>query len=120
LEIDFSGDAPALRNEFRVWLTSSLSEGSSAVDAPDWFPKDTARLMGVNYENATSDQLCIVFCAADYVGQLLCFQRLNAGDQFLSDEAVECIGREDYVRMVACLGQHRADEYFEEKRSASP
>lgn len=34
-EIDFYGDAPALRNEFKVRLTSSFLEGSSVADAPD-------------------------------------------------------------------------------------
>jgi hypothetical protein len=37
--------------------------------------------------------------------------------QLLSDEAVESIGREDYARMVACMGQHAADAYFREKRA---
>jgi hypothetical protein len=37
IEIDFFGDAPALRNEFKVWLISGFLEGSSVVDAPDWF-----------------------------------------------------------------------------------
>jgi hypothetical protein len=37
VEIDFRGDAPALRNEFTVWLTSGFVEGSSAANAPDWF-----------------------------------------------------------------------------------
>jgi hypothetical protein len=35
VEIDFYGDAPALRNEIKVWLTSGLLEGSSVADAPD-------------------------------------------------------------------------------------
>jgi hypothetical protein len=34
VEIDFFGDAPALRNEFKVWLTSGFLEGSSVADAP--------------------------------------------------------------------------------------
>jgi hypothetical protein len=41
----------------------------------------------------------------------------KAAYQYLSNEAVESIGREDYVRMVACLGQHTTDEYFREKRA---
>jgi hypothetical protein len=34
VEIDFCSDAPALRNEFKVWLTSGFLEGSSVADAP--------------------------------------------------------------------------------------
>jgi hypothetical protein len=37
VEINFFGDAPALRNEFKVRLTSGFLEGSSVADAPDWF-----------------------------------------------------------------------------------
>jgi hypothetical protein len=37
VEIDFFGDAPALRNEFNVWLTSGFLQGSSVTDAPHWF-----------------------------------------------------------------------------------
>jgi hypothetical protein len=33
VEIDFYGDAPALRNEFKVWLASAFFEGSSVSDA---------------------------------------------------------------------------------------
>jgi hypothetical protein len=99
LEIDFYGDAPALRNEFTVWLTSGFLEGSSAADAPDWFRTDLdkktlARHLRFRYKDATSNHL-----------QLLCFPVANARYQYLSDEAVEC------------LGQHVTDEYFREKRS---
>jgi hypothetical protein len=37
VEINCYGDTPALRNEFKVWLTSGCLEGSSVADAPDWF-----------------------------------------------------------------------------------
>jgi hypothetical protein len=37
VKIDFFGDAPALRNEFKVWLTSGFLEGAFVADAPDWF-----------------------------------------------------------------------------------
>ncbi len=37
--------------------------------------------------------------------------------QLVSDEAVESIGREDYVLIVACLGQYTTDGCFWEKTS---
>jgi hypothetical protein len=124
LEIDFGGDAPALRNEFKACLTSSLLDGSSIVDAPDWFRADAdkkkfAQLLRVSYDNATaSDQMhaaCrAVNCRAVNFVQFACIPEANVGGEYLSDEAIESIGREDYVRMVACLGQKKADKYFEE------
>jgi hypothetical protein len=99
-------------------------EGSSAADAPDWFrtepdKKTLARHLRFKYEDATSDQLHAVCRASSgmVIVQLLRFPGADAGSQLLSDEAVESIGREDYVRMVACLGKHVADEYFKKKRS---
>jgi hypothetical protein len=41
----------------------------------------------------------------------------KTGDELLSDETVESIGREDYVRIVTCIGQDTTDKYFREKRS---
>jgi hypothetical protein len=122
LEIDFGGDAPALRNEFKVCLTSSLLGGSSIVDAPDWFRIDAdkkkfAQLLRVSYDNATASNMLHVACRAANVVQFVCIPEADVGGEFLSDEAVESIGREDYVRMVACLGQKKADTYFEEKMS---
>jgi hypothetical protein len=66
VEIDFYGDAPALRNEFKVWLTSGFFEGSSVADAPDWFRtnahgKDVREL----YEKATSDDFLVVCRASN-------------------------------------------------------
>jgi hypothetical protein len=43
--------------------------------------------------------------------------QVSANRLGLSDEAVESIGREDYDRMVASLGQGMTDNYFREKRS---
>jgi hypothetical protein len=45
--------------------------------------------------------------------QSLHFQA-NESDELLSDEAVESIGREDYVRVVACLGQPVTNNDFED------
>jgi hypothetical protein len=125
VEIDFYGDAPALRNEFKVWLTSVLFEGSSVADAPDWFcilyseNKDVAQILREEYEKVTSDNLLALFRASN--GQmgalLLSSPGAETGYLRFSDEAVESIGSEDYDRMVASLGQHMTDEYFREKRS---
>jgi hypothetical protein len=124
VEIDFYGDAPALRNEFKVWLTSAFFEGTSVADAPDWFHTDTdkktvARYVRRNYEQVTSDDLLTVCRAGNgmVTFQNLCFPVASTGCELLSDEAVESIGREDYARMVACLGQLMTDEYFMAKRS---
>jgi hypothetical protein len=68
VEIDFYGDAPALRNEFKVWLTSGFSEGSSIADAPDWFhtyneKKNVARHVKEEYKKVTNEDL-LVICRA--------------------------------------------------------
>jgi hypothetical protein len=63
LEIDFFGDAPALRNDFKVWLTSGFFEGSSVADALDWFRTHTetlARLLRKEFEQVTSNDLLAV------------------------------------------------------------
>jgi hypothetical protein len=129
VELDFYGDAPALRNEFKVWLVSGFFEGSSNSDAPDWFgaavdatKKELVRHLREQYEKLTSDDLFVVSRASN---GMVTFQSLrapvanpgaNADYEYHSDEAVESIGREDYIRMVACLGQHVTDEYFRKKR----
>jgi hypothetical protein len=120
---DFSGDAPALRNEFKVWLTSGFFGGSSVVDAPDLFrthaKKGTlARFLREENEEVTSDDLLAVCRAGN---GMVSFSRLNCpgaetGYPRFSDEVVESIGSEDYDRMVAYLGKETTDEYFREKR----
>jgi hypothetical protein len=126
LEIDFYGDAPALRNKFKVWLTSGFLEGSSVADAPDWFrtgrqseKKAHALILREEYEKVTTNELLVVCRASNGIvtGDRLGFNITNTGHQLLSDEAVESIGREDYDQMVACIGQDMTDEYFREKRS---
>jgi hypothetical protein len=120
LECDFCGDAPALRNEFQVSLTSSFLEGSSVADAPRWFrtycdDKTLARYVKEQYEDVTSDSLLVMSRASNSIVtvQSLRLPVANAGYELLSDEAVESIGTEDYVRMVACLGQQITNQYFE-------
>jgi hypothetical protein len=70
VEIDFFRDAPALRNEFKVWLMSGFLEGSSVADAPGWFrtqsEKETlALLLKEGYEKLRSDDLLAVCRAGD-------------------------------------------------------
>jgi hypothetical protein len=65
LEIDFYGDAPALRNEFKVWLTSGLLEGSSIADAPNWYrtlaeKKPLERFLREEYKKVASDDLLVL------------------------------------------------------------
>jgi hypothetical protein len=133
VEIDFYGDAPALRNEFKVWLTSGFLEGSSVADAPGWFrmfsesSKTIAQDLREEYEEVKSNDLLVVCRACN---KLVTFKSLdfmvaNTGHQLLSDEAVEfrllsdeaveSIGREDYDRMVAYLGQSITNRYFEKR-----
>jgi hypothetical protein len=118
VEINFYGDAPALQNKFKVWLTSGVLEGSSVADAPDWFhagadKKALPRLLREEYERVTSDQLLAVCLTGNGMVAVQILQIANPeGCQLLSDEAVESIGKEDYVRMVACLGQLQADKYL--------
>jgi hypothetical protein len=121
VEIDFYKDAPALRNELKVWLTSSFLKELSVADAPEWFRKDTdkkdmARYLREEYEQASSNDLLAVCRSGNgmVAVQLLQFPLAERmGYQLLSDEAVEIIGKEDYVRMVACLGQPITNMYFE-------
>jgi hypothetical protein len=128
VEIDFLGDAPALRNEFNVWLPSDFLKGSSVTDAPDWFrtfddkkaKKYLAKYVKEKCTQVGSDDLLIV-CRA-YNGAVTVqrshFLVANADYQLLSDEAVESIGRQDCARMVACLGKDKTDEYFRELRNS--
>jgi hypothetical protein len=124
VEIDFYGDAPALRNKMQLWLTSDFFKESAFIDAPEWFrtemDKETVvRYLREDYERVTSDGLLAVCRAGNGVVTVLVlhYPVANTRYQLLSDETVESIGREDYVRMIACLGQHVTDDYFREKRS---
>jgi hypothetical protein len=119
LEINFYGDAPALRNKFKVWLMAGVLEGSSVADAPDWFragadKKALPSLLREGYDRVTSDHLLAVCLSSNGMAGVQILEVANAGGyHLLSDEAVDSIGKEDYARMVACLGQHATDEYFE-------
>jgi hypothetical protein len=129
IELDFYGDAPALRNEFKVWLTSGFLEGSSIADAPGWFlTADNSKIYKQDakeqYAKVTSDSLLVVCRAGNGMVPVLVLRSLHVVDnteyQYFSDEAMESIGRENYVRMVASLGQHTTDAYFREKRTGLP
>jgi hypothetical protein len=68
VEIDFHGDAPALRNGFKVRLNSDFFEESALVDAPGWFQtvgdkKAIERYLRKENERASSDDL-LVLCRA--------------------------------------------------------
>jgi hypothetical protein len=117
VEIDFFGDAPALRNQIKVWLTSDFFDESVLVDAPQWFSSDDQKaaylpLLREAYGQATSDDL---LTACRHGSGNMAIQNLCNRNQLLSDEAVESIGREDYVRMVACLGQDITNRYFDNR-----
>jgi hypothetical protein len=118
VEIDFYGDAPALQNKIKVWLTSDFLKESALVDAPHWFRTDAekeynARNLREQYEEVTSDSLLAVCC---HTTSGLTIQNLGICNELVSAEAVESIGREDYVRMAACLGQSITNRYFKKKR----
>jgi hypothetical protein len=123
VDIDFYGDAPALRNEFKLRLTSDFMEGSpSVVDAPEWFRTDADKraislCVRGKYEGLTSDELLVVYRAGNRMVNVKPLKLVgqNRGYELLSDEAVESIGREDCVRMVACIGQLFTNRYFEKK-----
>jgi hypothetical protein len=133
VEIDFYGDAPALRNEFKVWLSSDFLEESSIEDAPEWFRTDAEKKavawhLREKYDRVTSDHLLAVCRAGNGIvsTHILHFMAANEGHQLvsnvssfgrqlLSDEAVECIGRGDVVRMVECLGYPVTQRYFQKK-----
>jgi hypothetical protein len=118
VEMNFFGDAPALRNEFKVWLTSGVLEGSSVADAPEWFRKDvdSKDMMNVyDQRESISDDLLFVCKAGNGMVSIYSLGLPVEGYELLSDEAVESIGKEDYVRMVACLGQPNVNKYFEKR-----
>jgi hypothetical protein len=103
-------------------LTSGFLEGSSIADAPDWFCADAdkmtiAKFVRKEYERVTSDHLLAMCRAGDgkVLVQNVHLMLANSGYQLLSDEAVESIGREDYVRMVACLGPPTTNKYFKKR-----
>jgi hypothetical protein len=65
VEVDFYGDAPALRNEFKVWLASCFLEGSSIANAPNWFRihskrKTLALFLRKEHEKVTGDDFLAV------------------------------------------------------------
>ena len=120
MEIDFFGDAPALRNEFKVWLTSGFFEGSTVADAPDWFhagedKKALPRSLRKEYDRVTNIDLLAMCFNGNGTVSVQILRVTEAGYHQWSDEAVESIGKEDYVRMVACLGQHTTEAYFEKR-----
>jgi hypothetical protein len=124
VELDFHGDGPALRNEFKVWLTSDFIEGLSLADAPCWLRTNyeqgaLPRYLREQYEKVTSDDLLVVTRAGNGIVPVLVLRLPVAGTdyQYLSDESVESIGREDYDGMAACLGQHLTAAYFREKKT---
>jgi hypothetical protein len=123
IEIDFCEDAPALRDEFKVGLTSRYLE-ANRPDEPDWFYKGTnvykdnvgRWLMGAkdHYGRMTSERL-LAFCR--YGNGSTGVYRISlmnpeTGKELLSDEAVNCIGREDHDGMLAILGQTEMHVYY--------
>jgi hypothetical protein len=113
-----------LRNQFKVGLTSRFWDGSSLVGEPDWFRSgDDAyknyvmRWLEDDHELTTSNNLQVVCRSGN--GQVS-VDRLESttGHKFFSDEGVESIGKEDYDRMVASLGQGMTDKYFREKTTS--
>jgi hypothetical protein len=86
---------------------------------PDWIrTRVSVKDMKGDYERVTSDDL-LVACRAGNSQvnvHVLNFTSMT-GCELLSDEAVKSIGREEYVRMVAYLGQDTTDKYFREKMS---
>jgi hypothetical protein len=117
MEIDFDGDAP-----IQVWLMSDFFKESALEDAPEWFRTETDKKLVPRYlreahERLTSNDLLAVYRSSNGMVnvQILRFPVANTGYELLSDEAVESIGREDYVRMVACLGQPFTNMYFDQR-----
>jgi hypothetical protein len=118
VEINFYGDVPALRNEFKVCLESDSFEESSVDEVPDWDCShiDSKVMTEACVEGqTTSDELPFVCKAGNGMVSVCSLGLPVEGYQYQSDEAVEAIGREDYVRMVACLELHTTDEYFRGK-----
>ena len=123
VDIDFyDEDAPALRNEFKLRLTSDFLEGSSVADVPEWFRTDADKKaigmrMREEYERLTSDHLLVVYRSGNRLVTAKPLKLLlhHRGYELLSDEAVESIGREDYIRMVACIGEPFTNRYFEKR-----
>jgi hypothetical protein len=66
VEIDFFGDAPALRNEFKVWLTSDFLEESALVDASG------SKAVRELYEQVNSDDLLAVCRASNGMVSVNC------------------------------------------------
>jgi hypothetical protein len=102
--------------------TSDFLGESSVADAPDWFRVDAdkkaiASYLREQHERLTSDNLLVVYRGGDHTVTAKSLNLLvhNRGLELLSDEAVESIGKEDYVRMVACIGKFSTNRYFEKR-----
>jgi hypothetical protein len=111
VEIDFYGDAPALRNDFKVRLRSDFLHNRSCSHA------ESKVMMDACYQKERGSDLVFVCKTSNGTLSIASLGLLFLGYQFLSDEAVESIGREDYVRMVACLGLLTTEAYFRGNRS---
>jgi hypothetical protein len=104
-------------------LTSDFTEESAIADAPSLFcrctdKKDFTRIVRKAKELMSSDNLLVVCqCRNGMVLVEPITYQIDEEHQFLSDEAVESIVREDYDCMVACPGKATTDDYFREKTS---
>jgi hypothetical protein len=95
VEIDFYWDAPALRNEFKVWFTPGFLEGPSVADAPGWFRthaemKTLERKLREEYEKVTSDSFLVLYRASN---SMVSVSHLDY--ELVSDGVVVSIGSED-------------------------
>jgi hypothetical protein len=107
----------------RDWLRSGTVSMDHALlsDAPDWFhtyhQKNVIRYLREEYEQVISDDLLVVCRACNGIVKVqnLDFSVAETGYPLFSEEVVESIGREDYERMVARLGQSLTNRYFEER-----
>jgi hypothetical protein len=123
LEVDFYGDAPALRGEFKVGLTSRYMEGSRPEE-PDWLRKGTDEYTNTidiwvtglreGHERLTINELHAVcrYGNGSWHIHRLTLKSPETGQDLMSDEAIECIGRDDYDGMVNIMGQQTTDLYW--------
>ena len=121
LEIDYYGDAPALRGEFKVNPTRGYLQDARPSE-PDWFYKGTdvynrnvrIFLAGLkdHYERMTSNHLLCLCRYSDGGSGVFRLQSMEAGtqQQMYSDEAMYAVGthnEEEVLRILGARGLER-------------
>jgi hypothetical protein len=124
-ELDFYGDAPALKDQFKVGLVKRYLEGSRP-DEPDWFHKGASVYrrniknfnMGLedHYNRMTPNHILAIIRYSDGSFSVYRFQMTNqsTGHQIFGEEAMNAVGSGNEVAIERILGQMGRDYLYRE------